>query len=111
MLESHGGVAGVLDEARLGSVLAAPQAEFAGSDHHVGVAAKAAAYMYHMIAGHPFVDGNKRTACTAMFHFLRLNGYDFVVEEREFEAMANAVATGSLSEEELVRWVAKGLTS
>ena len=35
---------------------------------------KAAAYAYHIISGHIFVDGNKRIGMTCALQFLKLNG-------------------------------------
>jgi prophage maintenance system killer protein len=35
----------------------------------------AAAYLFHICANHPYVDGNKRTAAEAADVFLYVNGY------------------------------------
>jgi death on curing protein len=34
----------------------------------------AAAYLFHLVMNHPFVDGNKRVGLMSAMHFLELNG-------------------------------------
>jgi len=49
----------------LESALAQPQASFGGQLVHDGLFAMAAAYLFHIVSNHPFVDGNKRTGTTS----------------------------------------------
>jgi hypothetical protein len=37
-----------------------PAAAFAGESLHPSLAEQAAAYLFHLVRNHPFVDGNKR---------------------------------------------------
>ncbi|HGY10430.1 MAG TPA: type II toxin-antitoxin system death-on-curing family toxin, partial [Oceanithermus profundus] len=71
LIRSYGGSTGLRDEGRLEAVLASPQASFAGQELYPTPAAKAAAYLVGMARGHPFVDGNKRTAFALADTFLR----------------------------------------
>ncbi|MFH1664853.1 MAG: type II toxin-antitoxin system death-on-curing family toxin [Candidatus Omnitrophota bacterium] len=58
----------------LESCLATPFATFGGSDLFPGLISKVAALFYFMIKNHPFQNGNKRIAITALFVFLAKNG-------------------------------------
>lgn len=75
LIEAFGGRLDLRDEARLEATLAAPQATFRGAEPYPTPAAKAAAYLVGIAKGHPFVDGNKRTALAAMDVFLCLSGW------------------------------------
>ncbi len=57
----------------------------------------AAAYLFHIVQNHPFVDGNKRAGAVAAFVFLRLNGVELTVDEDAFETIVRAVAAGQAS--------------
>ena len=65
----------------------------------------AAAYLFHIVANHAFVDGNKRTAFLAMLVFLEQNGHDIApLENDAVEAMV-AVAKGEWDVDRLARWL------
>lgn len=57
----------------------------------------AAAYLFHIIRDHPFVDGNKRTGLIAAIVFLALNDFAFVAEQNELLDMVHGVADRGLS--------------
>ena len=67
----------------------------------------AAAYGFHLIRNHPFVDGNKRIASVAMGTFLEVNGAPLRVDEVELYQTIMALAQGSLSKEDLAEWLRK----
>jgi death-on-curing protein len=50
----------------------------------------AAAYQYHIVKNHPFVDGNKRTGLDAATAFLDLNGYALPGDEATNERLVDA---------------------
>ncbi|MEW6746169.1 MAG: type II toxin-antitoxin system death-on-curing family toxin [Planctomycetota bacterium] len=54
----------------------------------------AAAYLFHIVRNHPFVDGNKRVGAMAAFTFLKLNGITLEAPEPAFEEVVRSVATG-----------------
>ena len=72
-LELFGGGAGLRDQGLLESAVAQPQASFGGHLAHDGLFAMAAAYLFHLVSNHPFVDGNKRIGLIAALVFLDLN--------------------------------------
>ena len=105
----YGGARGVRDMNRLLSALAAPASTFEGRFLHRNIAEMAAAYLFHLVTNHPFVDGNKRTGAVAAVVFLALNGISFPAPEKEFEKVVLAVASGKLSEVAVVRFIRRYL--
>jgi death-on-curing protein len=73
-LARFGGADGLRDQGLLESALAQPRATFGGVFVHDDLFAMAAAYLFHIVQNHPFVDGNKRTGLLAALVFLDLNG-------------------------------------
>jgi death on curing protein len=73
-LDVYGGGAGLRDQGLLESAVAHPRASFGGDFAHEGLFAMAAAYLFHIVKNHPFVDGNKRTGLLAAIVFLDVNG-------------------------------------
>jgi death-on-curing protein len=116
VLDSHaeqlalfGGADGIRDAGLLESALARPQNKFGYGEKELAVLA--AAYAFGIARNHPFIDGNKRTAFTAMIIFLGLNGIDFDVPTAEATAMIMALAAGEVSEDGLARWIRDNLPS
>jgi death-on-curing protein len=101
----YGGSPGVRSYELIDSALAQPQATFGGQDLFPTVIDKAAALGFSLIANHGFVDGNKRVGFAALDVFLRLNGDRIQADLNDAEAIALAVASGSMSREELTHWV------
>ena len=60
-IERYGGAAGIRDLGLLQSALAQPSATFGGQYLHADLHEMAAAYLYHLVQNHPFLDGNKST--------------------------------------------------
>ena len=65
LIERYGGEPGVRDIGLLHSAIAMPQASFGGEFLHEDLFEKAAAYLFHIVQNHPFMDGNKRTGAAA----------------------------------------------
>ena len=59
-IDLYGGDRGLLNEGLLQSALAVPRATFGGEWLHEFPHGMAAAYLFHVVANHPFADGNKR---------------------------------------------------
>jgi death-on-curing protein len=100
----HGGPSGVRDLGLLESALARPQNLFAYAEQSPSLARLAAGYAKGIVANHPFVDGNKRTAFIVALTFLLRNG--FVVTATKEDRVLNfwRLAAGEISEEELAVW-------
>lgn len=93
-INSYGGDPGIRDLGLLQSALAMPAAGFGGRFVHGDLYEMAAAYLFHIVQNHPFVDGNKRTGVVAALIFLALNDVIIVAAEDDFERVVRAVAEG-----------------
>jgi len=93
-LERYGGHTGLRDLGLLQSALAMPDAGLGGRYLHGDLSEMAAAYLFHIVPNHPFVDGNKRTGAAAAIVFLSLNGIELVANGTQLEKIVLAVAQG-----------------
>jgi death on curing protein len=100
----HGGPEGVRDLGLLESALARPKNLLAYSEEIPTLARLAASYAKGIVANHPFVDGNKRTAFTVSITFLRLNGLELTATKEDRVLTFWSLAEGSLSEDQLAQW-------
>jgi death-on-curing protein len=108
ILDSHedqlglfGGGAGIRDQGLLESALAQPMATFDGRYLHPDLHSMAAAYLFHLVQNHPFIDGNKRIGLIAALTFLELNGIPTDAPHDELYDLTMAVAASRLSKEDL----------
>jgi death on curing protein len=90
----YGGLAGVRDEGLLLSALAMPQTGFGDEYAHKDLFEMAAAYLFHVVKNHPFIDGNKRVGAVAARAFLRLNGIRLAMPEKTIYDLVIATAEG-----------------
>lgn len=95
-LDRFGGGEGLRDRGLLESAVAQPQASFGGTYAHDGLFAMAAAYLFHIVANHPFVDGNKRVGLLAAQVFLDVNGVTLEHDSEAFYALTMGVAEGRI---------------
>lgn len=100
----HGGPEGVRDMGLLESAVARPKNLFAYSEEPASLPRLAASYAKGIIANHPFVDGNKRTAFIVSLTFLRLNGLEVTATKEDRVLTFWNLAEGSLSEDQLAAW-------
>ena len=103
-LASFGGKRGVRDANLLDSALArAKNLRVYGSEptpHRLAVAIG-----YGICKNHPFIDGNKRTAFISAAVFLEMNGFRANAPEVDVVHTMNALAAGTMSEEEFAAWL------
>lgn len=94
---SGGGLAGVLDQGRLESVLQNIQ----NDDWYPTFGAKLTHLFFGLAKFHCLQDGNKRTAITACAHMLLVNGYLYCVKQflHDMENISVQVAAGIISKE------------
>ena len=104
-IEREGGAAGIRDSGLLESAVTAPRQTFGGEYLHPDVSAQAAAYLYHLVKNHPFVDGNKRAGALSFLFFLKKNAPEKIPGPQDLERITLSVAESSMSKEELVEWV------
>lgn len=95
-IERHGGTLGVRDNGLLESAIAAPQSGFGGHYLHSDLYEMAAAYLFHIVQNHPFIDGNKRVGAAAALVFLVMNGVEAKMTNHALVDMVLAVAQGRM---------------
>lgn len=105
VLAQTGGGDGVRDMGRLEAALATQSQEVFGTELYESIFDKAAAIIRGIIADHPFVDGNKRTAMMAGLVLLKVNGAIFCASRQELEDFAVRVATERLSVKDIAKWL------
>jgi len=101
----YGGSALVRDVGLLESALAMPAATFGGELLHASLEEQAAAYLFHLVKNHPFVDGNKRTGLVAMLAFLGLNGRRLEAPDDDLTDLVLGVAEGRVTKAEVAVFV------
>ncbi len=105
-IDSFGGAHGLGDLGLLESALEQPQASFGGRLLHPGLHEQAAAYLFHLVNNHPFLDGNKRVALAVTDVFLRINGIAVTASDPELFDLVIGAASGSLGKEEITEFLA-----
>ena len=101
LIEHYGGKEGIRDAGLLHSAIAMPQASFGGDYLHADLFEMAAAYLYHIVQNHPFLDGNKRTGAAAAIIFLAMNGVSVKAEEDGLVKITLRVASGQASKKDI----------
>lgn len=93
-IRRYGGRAGVRDLELLKSALAMPEQSYEGEYLHSTLFEMAAAYLFHIVRNHPFVDGNKRTGLIAALAFLGLNGLRLEADDEALYELVVGVSGG-----------------
>ena len=105
LAEATGGSVGVRDEGLLDSALEGAFAGFGEKEFYPTKEEKGARLGYTLISNHAFVDGNKRIGVYVMLSFLEMNGIRIRCTDEELVRIGLSVADGSMSYEELLKWV------
>ena len=99
---SHfGGSDGLRSAEMLKSAIGMPSSTFSGEYLHPTIPEMAAAYLFHLVENHPFLDGNKRIGAMAAVVFLELNGYEFDATDEEYTHLVMQVASGNMLKAEV----------
>lgn len=107
MIERYGGEAGLRDAGLLHSAIAVPQASFGGEYLHADLFEMAAAYLYHIVQNHPFLDGNKRAGAAAAIVFLAMNDVPVQADEEGVAEITLRVAAGQAGKVEAAAFLRK----
>ena len=105
--ELYGGIHGVRDIGLLESALAVPMSGLGGKYFHEFPFEMAAAYLFHIIQDHPFVDGNKRTGLAACLYFLGMHGVEIEADPDELERFVRSIAVGKIQKTDIARFLHK----
>ncbi len=101
LIGHYGGAEGILDAALLHSAIAMPHASFGGQFLHKDLFEMAAAYLYHIVQNHPFVDGNKRTGAASAIIFLAMNRIELRADVEGLVELTLAVAEGKAGKQQI----------
>lgn len=96
-----GGSDGLRSLDMLESAVGMPASTFNGKYLHPTIPDMAAAYLFHLVENHPFLDGNKRVGAMSALVFLELNGYDFDASGKELVEVVLRVAGGKMQKDAL----------
>jgi death-on-curing protein len=107
-IAKFGGLHGIRDKNLLLSAVDTPKAAMFGQELYPTIYNKAAAYLYHIVCNHPFLDGNKRTGFIVTILFLKANDTSIVFDKKEFEDFVVEVAKGKKSKEEIAYFLQHG---
>ena len=100
-LKLYGGDSGLRDMGLLQSALNMPSAGFGDEYFHKDLYEMAAAYLFHLVKNHPFVDGNKRVGFVASYVFLRINGIQVTASDKAYEELTLDTAQGKMDKSQI----------
>ena len=106
----YGGATGIRDLGLLKSALGMPSAMFGGEFLHSDPVEMAAAYLFHIVKNHPFVDGNKRSGAVAAMVFLLLNDLEFTASNDELVETVLGVTSGKLEKADVTLFMRRKTT-
>lgn len=101
LIEHYGGSHGLRDAGMLQSAIAQPQAGFGGQYLHEDLFDMAAAYLFHLVQNHPFIDGNKRIGAASAIVFLSLNDVEIEADNDGLIDLTLATAQGQRTKEQI----------
>lgn len=101
----YGGSLQIRDKGLLKSAVSMPKASFANQFAHKDIYEMAAAYLYHVVMNHPFIDGNKRTGTVCAIAFLKLNGINVKSSNKALADFVLAIAQGQKNKNEIAHFL------
>ncbi|MDT0746417.1 type II toxin-antitoxin system death-on-curing family toxin [Mammaliicoccus sciuri] len=96
---------GVKEPTALNMLVNAPKQHVFGQEQYPTIELKAANLVRNLVKKHVFHNGNKRTAFMALIVFLELNGYKFMVPNKEAVNYMVKLATEDINEDEIALWI------
>jgi len=105
IIDETGGSHGVRDLGLIESAAATCQQTFGGKDLYRNLEGKGAALFCSLLKNHPFVDGNKRTAVTALAVMLDLNGATLVADPNALTRWVLQAAAAPLNPVKCAKWI------
>lgn len=100
---------GVKEPTALNMLVNAPQQYVFGREQYPSIELKAANLVRNLVKKHVFYNGNKRTALMTLVVFLKMNGYQFNVDNDEAVEYMVKIATDDLQEADIEQWIVKYL--
>ncbi len=95
----------VLNRGIIDFIIAKIEAKVPKKDYRRQIATIAAVFWFEIIQGHPFVDGNKRTATETMKLFLKKNGFKLNTPLAGLVYISLKIANNEISYSKLINWL------
>jgi death-on-curing protein len=95
----------VLNKGIIDFIIAKIEAKATKRDYKRQIATIVAIFWFEIIQGHPFVDGNKRTATETMKLFLKKNGFKLNTPISGLVYISLKIANNEISYSELINWI------
>lgn len=96
---------GVKEPTALNMLVNAPKQYVFGQEQYPTIELKGANLVRNIVKKHVFHNGNKRTAFISLIVFLELNGYKFMVSNKEAVNYMVKLATEDINEDEIAVWI------
>jgi death-on-curing protein len=103
-IRTYGGSDGLRSSDLLQSAIAQPEATFGGQFLHTDIFLMAAAYLFHLVQNHPFIDGNKRIGLEAALVFLELNGQSIEADDDQLVELVLGIAQGQIDKKQIAEF-------
>jgi death-on-curing protein len=103
-IDTYGGSHGIRDIGLLESAIAQPEASYGGQYLHADIFEMAAAYLYHLVMNHPFVDGNKRVGLESALIFLEVNDALLDANDDELVDLVLKTTAGQVGKPEIAEF-------
>jgi death on curing protein len=104
-IRSYGGSEGLRSSELLQSAIAQPGVTFGGQFLHNDIFHMAAAYLFHLVQNHPFIDGNKRIGLEAALVFLELNDQSIEANDEQLVELVLGVARGQIDKPQIAEFL------
>lgn len=103
-IDTYGGSHGIRDIGLLESAIAQPEASYGAQYLHADIFEMAAAYLYHLVMNHPFVDGNKRVGLESALIFLEVNDALLDANDDELVDLVLKTTAGQVGKPEIAEF-------
>ena len=105
LMDATGGSYGLRDPGLLESAVLGCYQIFDDVELYPTLIEKAARMAFAVCKNHPFIDGNKRVAVTAMLVLLRMNSVSLLYTQAELVSLGLGIADGSADYNNIVTWI------
>ncbi|MBN2478941.1 MAG: type II toxin-antitoxin system death-on-curing family toxin [Parachlamydiales bacterium] len=103
-IKKYGGSFGIRDKKLVKSAISQPKMTFNGKYLYENIFQMAAAYLFHIVNNHAFIDGNKRTGIVAALVFFEMNDIEIHLTNNELEKNVIKIASGKMNKNEISKW-------